>query len=222
MKINKLYPYKTYPRVEGKQGRCYAVNQGRALPSVTTILSKTSDKSFLKEWRQRVGEAEADRIVRQATSIGNRLHENLEEYILQGTAPIGNMLERILTKLVIEKGLVKVDEVWGTEVALFSNELYAGTTDLVGVFEGEPAIMDFKNSLKIKKKEWIGDYFLQMVAYANSHNEMYQTNIQKGVIMMACRTGDYLEFVIEGDEFKEYSDKWYEKLYAYYETYGIE
>jgi genome maintenance exonuclease 1 len=221
MLINPVYTYKPLSRVDHPSGRKYIVGEGRPLPSVTTILSKTKDMSFLNEWKENVGAEEAKRIVTEASSIGNGMHKLLENYIL-GLEMKGQIMTKILAKLVIDKGLCNVSEVWGTEVMLYSKELYAGTTDLVGLHNGVPAIMDFKNSLKEKKKEWIEDYFMQLAAYALSHNEMYGTHIQKGVIMMACRTGKYLEFVIEGDEFTHYETMWANKVCEYYNKFGLE
>lgn len=222
MKITNPYEYKPLERTKGKQGRLYVVGESRPLPSVTTILSKTSDKTGILEWRQRVGEEEANKIVKQATDIGDRLHKNLEDYILIDKKPEGNMLTRILTQMIIKQGLSKVDEVWGCEVNLYAKDLFAGTSDLVGVHQGVPAIMDFKNSRKFKKREWVTDYFLQSVAYAEAHNEMYNTTINKGVVMIACRTGQYVEYIIEGEEFDQYRTMWYDKLYQYYDTYGLD
>lgn len=219
--INK-YPYQTFDRIELNGIRRYDIPGQRPLPSVTTILSGTKDNTPILEWRERVGDKEADRITDEAAAIGQQMHDNLENYILRGTQPQGRLLEQLLTKLVIKNGLINVDEVWGCEVMLYLNELYAGTTDLVGVHNGEPAIMDFKNSLKVKKREWIDDYFLQLVAYTDAHNERYNTDIKKGVIMMACRTGVYQEFILEGDEFKHYQGLWNDKLFEYYDKYGIE
>ena len=222
MIVTNPYEYPVLTRHDGDDGiRCYDPGYGRPLPSVTTILSGTKDNSFLQQWRQSVGEEEADKIVKQATDIGSALHENLEHWILSGQKPTGMMLVRILTDLVIKRGLSKVDEVWGVEVQLYKDELYAGTTDLVGVHQGTPAIMDFKNSRKFKQREWIEDYFLQLVAYGEAHNERFQTDIQKGVIMMAVRDGRYQEFIIEGDEWNHYKDMWYERLYVYYDTHYI-
>jgi len=218
MILTHPYTYKDLSRVDGAHGRCYNVGTDRPLPSVTTILSSTEDKSFLVEWRQRVGDAEADRVVEAATRIGNGLHDNLEQYILTNKEPTGNYLTKTLTNLVIKNGLSKVDEVWGTEVPLYCTELYAGTTDLVGVHEGTPAIMDFKNSSKDKKKEYIESYFLQLAAYAEAHNSMFGTAIKKGVIMMACHSGNYAEFIIEGDEFAHYVELWYNRVFAFYDS----
>ena len=132
----------------------------------------------------------------------------------------GSFMSQALAKVIIKEGLPKVDEIWGTEVALYAKELYAGTTDLIGVHEGIPSIMDFKNSLKDKKREWIEDYFMQLAAYAMAHNEMYGTTIRRGVVMIATRDVKYQEFIIEGDEFDQYTEKWAKKLYAYYDQYG--
>ena len=219
MILQHKFDYKPLSRVDHPSGRKYIVGEGHPLPSVTTILGKTKDLTFLKEWRENVGEKEATRIVTEAGTLGNGMHKLLEKYIL-GEEMKGQFMAITLAKLIIKKGLCKVDEVWGTEVALYSTELYAGTTDLVGLHEGVPAIMDFKNSLKEKKKEWIEDYFMQLAAYALSHNEMYGTDIRKGVVMMATRDGKYLEFVIEGAEFTHYETMWANKVCTYYERFG--
>lgn len=219
MIINKKYDYKPLERVDSPTGRKYIVGQSRPLPSVTTILSKTKDMTFLNEWKARVGQQEATRIVTEASSIGNGMHNLLEKYIL-GQEMKGQVMAVTLANLIIKKGLCKVNEVWGTEVGLYSNDLYAGTTDLVGVHEGIPSIMDFKNSLKTKKKEWIEDYFMQLAAYALAHNEMFGTDINRGVIMMATREGKYQEFIIEGDEFKHYETMWANKVCTYYDQFG--
>src|SRR5215471_12003313 len=138
MIITKPYDYKPIERITGKNGRRYIVGEGRPLPSVTTILSATKDIKPILQWKERVGIEEADRVVTEATSIGNSLHKNLENYILRGIEPEGTLLSKILTKLVIKEGLSKIDEVWGSEVSLYAKDLYAGTADLVGIHTGTP------------------------------------------------------------------------------------
>lgn len=216
------YNYAPLSRIQNEQGRFYEVGQGRPLPSVTTILSATSDETFLLEWRERVGPEEASRILEEALLIGNHLHQNLENYLLGKTERTGPLIAKILTKLIIRKGLCKVSEVWGAEVPLYNPHLYAGTADVIGVHDNVPAVLDFKNSRANKKEEWITTYYCQCIAYANAHNAMYGTNIRKGVIMMGVRDGNYLEFVLEGEKFDHYEDIWNEKLYSYYETHRIE
>lgn len=220
MNIISKFDYRPLERIDHPSGWRYIVGEGRALPSVTTILSKTKDMTFLKEWRANVGEAEATRITTEAAGIGTSMHNNLEKYIL-GKEMAGNLISQILASVIIKEGLTKVNEIWGIEVGLYSTELYAGTTDLVGVHNGSPAIMDFKNSRAAKKKEWIEDYFMQLAAYALSHNEMYGTNIKKGVIMLATRAAKYQEFIIEGDEFTHYETMWANKVCSYYDQFGI-
>jgi genome maintenance exonuclease 1 len=196
------------------------VGEGRPLPSVTTILSKTKDMTHLNAWRAAVGEEKAKQIVTEASGLGTGLHTNLENYIL-GKPIAGTFMQKALAQVIIKNGLCKVDEVWGTEVALYSKELYAGTTDLIGLHENKPSIMDFKNSRSDKKREWIEDYFMQLAAYALSHNEMYGTDIKRGVVMIATRDAKYQEFIIEGDEFTHYETMWANKVCAYYDQYGL-
>jgi hypothetical protein len=220
MLINKKFDYKPLQRFASPSGRKYIVGEGRPLPSVTTILSKTADKTHLIEWAARVGPAEANKIKTEASSLGNGMHKNLENYIL-GIDMSGSYMSKTLANVIIKNGLSNVSEVWGTEVALYSTELYAGTTDLIGIHQGKPSIMDFKNSLRDKKKEWIEDYFMQLAAYILSHNEMYGSDISRGVVMIATRDAKYQEFIIEGDEFKHYEKLWLDRVYSYYEQFGF-
>ena len=220
MLITNKFDYKPLQRCEGPHGRRYIVGEDRPLPSVTTILGKMKDLTHIKAWQERVGVQEAERIKVEAGGLGQSMHTNLENHIL-GLPMKGNIMSQTLAKLIIKKGLCKVSEVWGSEVMLYSTGLYAGTTDLVGIHDGTPAIMDYKNSLKDKKKEWIEDYFMQLGAYALSHNEMFGTDIQKGVVMIATREANYQEFIIEGDEFIHYQKMWADKVCAYYEKYGF-
>lgn len=219
MHIQPKFNYQPLQRTTGPTGRMYIVGQGHPLPSVTTILSSTKDLTHLNEWRNRVGEAEASRITTESSTIGTSLHKNLENYIL-GNKLTGSYLEKTLTQVIIKNGLLHVDEVWGTEVSLYAKDLYAGTTDLVGLHQGIPSIIDFKNSIREKNKDWIEDYFLQLTAYALAHNEMYNTDINRGVIMIVTREGKYQEFIIEGSEFLHYQCKWANKVCEYYDRFG--
>lgn len=221
MQILKKFDYKPLKRVDNGNGRRYIVGEGRPLPSVTTILGKTKDLTHIKQWQARVGLEEANKIKTEASNLGNGMHKNLEKFIL-GEDMDGSFMAQTLAKVIIKQGLPKVDEVWGTEVSLYSKELYAGTTDLIGLHEGIPSIMDFKNSLKDKRREWIEDYFMQLAAYSLSHNEMYGTDIHRGVVMIATRDAKYQEFIIEGDEFTHYETMWAEKVCAYYDQYGMD
>ena len=221
MLIQKKFDYQSLRRIENPDGRRYIVGEDRPLPSVTTILSKMKDMSYLNEWKKRVGKEEAQRIVTEAGTLGNGMHKNLENYVIDKPFT-GSYLSKILAEVIIKNGFPKINEIWGSEVGLYAKKLYAGTTDLIGIHDNSPAIMDFKNSLNDKKKEWIEDYFMQLTAYALAHNEMYGTDISKGVVMIATRDAKYQEFIIEGDEFKHYQNMWVNKLCSYYDRYGFD
>jgi len=217
------YEYPTLKRVTAKSGqRQYTGKDNKPVPSVTTILSDTGDKTALIAWRKRVGEEEANRVSREAAGLGTKVHNALEKYVLGETWEItGNNLISIMAKQMVDKmvrdGMSQIDELWGVEVALISEGLYAGTSDAIGMWNGKPAIIDFKTAKKIKKREWIEDYFMQGCAYALAHNEMFGTNIKQVAILMVDREGQYKDFVIEGDEFDEYCEKWGKRLLDYYE-----
>jgi genome maintenance exonuclease 1 len=221
MLIKHKFDYKPLKRIDTPNGRRYIAGEDRPLPSVTTVLSKMKDMTHIKEWIKRVGPGEADKIKTTASNLGNGMHKNLENYIL-GEEMSGTLMSKALAKVIIKNGLCNVDEIWGSEVMLYSKGLYAGTTDIVGLHAGKPAIMDFKNSLKDKKREWIDDYFMQLAAYSMAHDEMYGTDIKKGVVMIATRDARYQEFIIEDDEFERFKIMWANKLYTYYDTYEIE
>jgi len=217
MKLVNPYKYEPLPRIETGSVRRYDLGNGFPVPSVTTILDATSDKTFLVEWRARLGEEEAEKYTQQSADVGTQLHLNLENYMLHGTPPTGKMLTRLLSKLLIDKALPKISDIWGLEAPLYVTDLYAGTADMIALFNGVPSICDFKNSRKFKKKEWIENYFLQLCAYALAHNTMFGTNINQGVIMVATWDGVYQEFVINGAEFDEYTAKWLNRVEQFYQ-----
>ena len=223
MLIEKIQ-YKKLERVTTAEGRKYVGDDNIPVPSVTTILDKTSDKTALIAWRKRVGEQEANRVSKESAGLGTKVHNAKEKYILGETVEFGNNMVSVMAKdmseLMINEGFTNINEVWGTEIGLIAPGLYAGTTDCVGVHNGEDAIIDFKTSKKIKKEEWIEDYYLQCCAYALAHNEMYGTDIKKGVILMVSRDVKLKEFVIEGARFEMYCDLWTQRLEEYYSKFG--
>jgi genome maintenance exonuclease 1 len=224
--ITRGYDYKPLTRNTSDDGmRFYTCPKtGVYLPSVTTILDHTSDKSFLVEWKKNVGEANAERIRDEAAALGTLLHKHMECYIEGVDRPKGNnLIRRLATRqadIIIEKGLCKVPEAFGFEVPLYYPGAYAGTTDLAGIHEKSEAIMDYKNSRKMKKKEYIDNYFCQCAAYALAHNDSFGTNIQKIVIFMVSRDMEFKEFVVEGNEFYHYCDMWLNRLDQYDATGG--
>lgn len=223
--ITNRYDYQPISRKEVNGKRLYATPDGNAVASVTTILDATKDKTHLIAWKKRVGEQKAQEIVTEAAGVGTRMHKYLEDYIDTGEwpQPGSNPYAQQAHKMAEEikaKALSEVDEIWGSEVNLYMPNMYAGTTDLVGVYRGQPSIMDFKQTNKPKKIEWVQDYFLQLVAYAEAHNEIYGTNIREGHVFMCSRDCQYQQFDIWPNEYEEWRSEWYNRVYAYYEKHG--
>lgn len=217
IKANRKFDYPALERVTFDDGRRYYVSpEGQNLSSVTTILSATADNTGLMEWRAWVGEKKADMIRDEASALGTLMHTHLENYIRQIERPGGNNLIRKMASnmadVVISRGLVNVGEVWGMEEILYMPGLYAGTADLIGIHKGEPAIMDYKTTNKMKSKDKIPDYFCQGAAYALAHNAVHGTNIRKIVIFMVSRDLKFEEYVAEGDEFQYWADRWKARL----------
>jgi genome maintenance exonuclease 1 len=221
------FKYEPLSRVEVNGMRRYATPDGEKLPSVTTVLSATKSeesKQALQNWRRRVGVVKAQEITTEAAGRGTRMHKWLEDYVKTGTIgePGSNpysIQSHKMAQSIIYQGLSKCNEYWGTEVPLYFPKIYAGTTDLVGIHDGDEAILDFKQSNKLKKKEWIDDYFVQLTAYAIAHNEVHGTKIRKGVILMCTADNIYQEFIIEGSEFDHWESKWLARLEQYYTTF---
>ena len=221
MKWNKLYKYPSSTRslVEGQ--RHYDVSNEK-LPSVTTILAATQSdekKESIARWKAKVGENEADRVRDQAASRGSNMHLHLERHILgSGHMDLTDegQVAGDMAQVIIDKGLCDLSEIWGSEVVLYYPGLYAGQTDLVGVYDYENSIVDFKQSNKPKRKEWIDDYFLQLAAYAMAHNCVYDTEITQGVILMCTPDKYFQKFQIKGKEFIKYQHKFLERLDKFY------
>jgi ATP-dependent exoDNAse (exonuclease V) beta subunit len=228
------YNYHSLSRDESTGKRLYATPDGFKVPSVTTILEKTKPaeaREALANWRKSVGEAKANQITTEAANRGTRMHTFLEKYI-KGEELRDNLTNPyaqqslLMAKKVIADGFGAIKEVWGSEVPLYFPELYAGTTDCVGIHEGEESILDFKQSNKPKRIEWIDDYFLQLTAYALAHNEVHGTNIRKGVIMMCVRPPEitpgqwgeplYQQFVLESKDFDMWVGRWCDRVEQYY------
>ena len=224
MYIPNKFNYVPINRVEINGSRRYATPDGEKLPSVTTILTATTTeekKQSLENWRKRVGHQKAQAIVTEAAGRGTRMHKFLEDFVKTGqiSEPGSNpysIQSHQMAQSIINQGLSKCDEYWGTEVPLYYPKIYAGTTDLCGIHDGSEAIMDHKQSNKLKKREWIDDYFIQLAAYASAHNEVHGTKIRKGVIFMCTADNIYQEFIIEGAEFDDWTDKWFKRLEEYY------
>ena len=223
MKLKNVYRYPTTVRetIDGK--RHYAIKSEK-LPSVTTILSATESAEkteALARWREAKGEEIATRIVDEAAARGTAMHKILEKYILEegylDLTNVGRDAHNMAIR-VIEQGLCNVPEYYGTECTLYYPGLYAGQTDLVAIHKGKDAIIDFKQTNKPKKREWVEDYCLQLAAYAMAHNFIYKTKIDKGVIMMCSKDNFYQEFVVEGLEFQKYKHNFLRRVDEYYQA----
>jgi genome maintenance exonuclease 1 len=232
---NPKFDYTPIPRVVVEGKRFYATPDGKNLPSVTTILDKTKSeesREALNRWRRSVGAEKAQQITTEAANRGTRMHTYLEDYVKTGeikertTNPF-SWASHAMAHVVVEKGLKNVNEFWGIEVPLYFPGIYAGTTDGAGIHLNEEAILDYKQSNKPKRREWIEDYFVQLCAYAEAHNEVHGTRIRKGVILMCVKPDvdeqfniikppEYQEFVLEGAEYDKYKDLWWRRVEQFY------
>ena len=226
MKWNKQFIYPKTVRSSINGVRKYSINDEK-LPSVTTILSSTQDASkteSLNKWKARVGEVEAERIKNTAATRGTAMHTYLEHYIKGGKVldltDVGREASS-MGQTIIDKGFPDLEEVWGVECTLYYPGLYAGQTDLCGVYQGRESIIDFKQSNKPKRAEWIEDYKLQLVAYATAHDCIFGTNIEQGVILMCTPDNFFQRFLVNGSEFREYKWKWLRKISDYYRSISV-
>ena len=221
MKWNKLYEYPKSIRSLIKDERHYEIGVQK-LPSVTTILNVTSSdekRASLAKWKAKVGEAEAERVKNTAATRGTAMHSYLE-YHLNGQGLLDLSDEgreaRNMAQTIIDKGLGDLHEIWGNEVVLHYPDLYAGQTDLVGIYQGRDSIIDFKQTNKPKKDEWITDYYLQGAAYATAHDCIYNTNIEQIVVLMCTPDNFFQRFIINGQRFRDYKSDWLRRVDAYY------
>lgn len=232
---NPKFNYEQLKRENLSGSRFYVTSSGHKLPSVTSILEATKPperKQALNEWRQKVGHERAQQITTEAANRGTRMHTYLEHYVKQGELrPRGSnpytWASHAMAEVVISEGLNKVNEFWGVEIPLYFPEIYAGTTDCVGIHDGVESILDFKQTNKPKRREWIEDYFLQLAAYSEAHNELHGTKIRKGVILMCVkpeldqqnyivRPPEYQEFILEGRDYEHFRKIWWKRVEKYY------
>ena len=219
MKKNSKYTYVNVTRTELHGSRTYDV-LGLRLPSVTTVLAKTKDQSYLTRWKNKVGHEEAERIKNLSSKRGTAMHKFIEKYIqksgYEDLTPIGVEAKPMAQK-IIETGLTPVSEYYGAEVTVHYPGLYAGSTDLVCLHNDMETIVDFKQSNRPKKEEWIEDYFLQIAAYAMAHDEVHRSRIRQGIIMVCTPDLYYQEFKIQDADLKRWKHKWLARLDAYHE-----
>ena len=219
IKRNDKYTYVDASRIEDQGTRLYDVN-GSRLPSVTTILGATKDQQFLKNWKAKVGEKEADRIKNLSSKRLTSMHKFLEHYV-QGTGyddltELGQTAKAMAQK-VIDVGLTPVEEYYGSEVTLYYPGLYAGSTDLVCVHNEMDTIVDFKQANRPKREDWIDDYKLQIAAYAMAHDYVHKSNIEQGIIMVCTPDLYYQEFTVSGADLRSWKHKFLKRLDMYHE-----
>jgi hypothetical protein len=222
MQWNNKFSYPKSMRSIVGGSRMYAINQEK-LPSVTSILQATQSeekKASLANWKARVGIAEANRIKNDASNRGTSMHVFLEKYLL-GQLNLELLEEDNKSKKmadeIIEQGIKnKLSEIWGTEATLYYPGKYAGTCDACGVYEGQETIIDFKQSNKPKKEEWIEDYYLQLGAYSLAHNVVHNSNITQGIVLLCTVDNLFQDFRIQGVKLEEYQNKFLNKVEQYH------
>ena len=221
MKKSNKYNYLQGKQItdHGTGTRVYDIDNSR-LPSVTTILGATKNTDFLKKWKAKVGEENAERIKNHSSKRGTSMHKFLESHI-QGVGyndltAIGQEAKPMAEK-IIEVGLTPIEEVYGSEIMLHYPGLYAGSTDLVCLHNDMETIVDFKQANRPKKEEWIEDYFLQIAAYALAHDYTHKSTIRQGVIMVCTPDLYYQEFKVQDSVLRSWKHKFLKRLDMYHE-----
>jgi len=222
IKWNKKFKYPESIRSLINDERHYDIGKEK-LPSVTTILQATQSdekKKILEDWKNRVGADNAENIKNEAANRGSIMHRIIESHLLgQRHADLSDqgMLAGTMAQTIIDEGLEgSMNEIWGTEITLYYPKLYAGASDLAGIYEGRESIMDFKQSNRPKQKAWITDYFLQLAAYATAHNQVHGTSINSGTILMCTKDNYFQKFTVQGVEFQQFMWDWLRRVDLYY------
>jgi hypothetical protein len=216
------YSYGNYFRDDDNGPRTYKVGE-KKVPSVTTILNATQSpekKASLDAWRERVGHQEAQRIMVDASIRGTEMHYVLEQYINgKGYFNLSKKgaQARLMAHRLIEDGLGPLTKVFGSEVNLAYEDQWAGSTDLVAIYDGKPSIIDFKQSNKPKKEEYIIDYYYQIAAYSLAHKKQHGEILQ-GFIAICTKDLLFQGFKMDQSKLSEYEDKWFKKVEQYYST----
>ena len=227
MKWNNKYNYPKSSRSIEDGYRKYLLGDNK-LPSVTTILSATKseeEKAALANWKERVGIKEANRIKTEASSRGTSMHSYIEDYLrgrINESFFESNEQYKNMAKEIIEKGINgKLEEIYGMEETLYYPEQYAGTADLIGVYQGKNVIIDFKQANKPKKTDYIQDYFLQLGAYTLAHDVVHGTKMKAGIILLCTKDILFQEFKIEGAELEMYQNLFLGRVKKFYELNNI-
>lgn len=225
MKLVERFAYHPLTREDGgPNGRVYVDPHGNKLPSVTTILDKTKSeetKKALEAWQRRMGKKKAEEIKNEAAFRGTLMHSYLEKH-LKGLNPQPgtNYYHKHSYKMadIILASYLRpfLDEFWALESALYYPELYAGTTDMIGVYQGIPSIIDFKQTNKPKTDARIEDYKVQLAAYMSAHNKIHGTNITQGVILMCSKDLEPQSWIIKGADMEAATNQWWDRVAQYH------
>ena len=227
MKWNNKFNYPKSSRSIEDGYRKYLLGENK-LPSVTTILSTTKseeEKAALANWKERVGVKEANRIKTEASSRGTSMHSYIEDYLrgrINESFFESNEQYKNMAKEIIQKGINgRLNEVYGMEETLYYPDQYAGTADMIAVYEGKDVILDFKQSNKPKKVDYIQDYFLQLGAYTLAHDVVHGTRMKAGIILLCTKDILFQEFKIEGAELEMYQNLFLGRVKKFYELNNI-
>ena len=192
-------------QINSESGRLYRTLNGNEYPSITTVLSKTSDNTWLEKWKARIGEKEAEKISKYSAIRGTALHSYCEDY-LNNIEPIVDILD-VEAFNSFKKVLPNINNIYAMENRLYSDKFEtAGTTDLIAEYEGIISVIDWKTSRRVKNKSQISNYFIQCVFYALAFYEMFRIPISQIVIVM------YVDDCIDPIVFKENVKDWVEEF----------
>ena len=212
------YVYEKLERIDTSNGRVYKLAENVHVPSVTTVLDRTKDKAALEAWAFRIGQAEADRKKDEAAYSGTWMHKTLESILSGEPLSLGRdwlaMKGHEMAFTLANRYFDSISAIHGSEVGLHYQERYAGTTDLVATYRGKLAIIDFKQSVRPKRHEYITDYFHQLAAYAVAHDWRHGTAIDYAAVLISVQDGTTQEFTTAGREFQEFKAQWMVRLTA--------
>ena len=227
MKWNNKFNYPKSTRSIEDGSRKYLMGDEK-LPSVTSILQATKseeDKASLENWKQRVGYTQANKIKTEASNRGTSMHSYIEDFLrgrINESFFESNEQYKNMAKEIIEKGINgRLEEIYGMEETLYYPKRYAGTADIIAVFEGKDVVIDFKQANKPKKIDYIQDYFLQLGAYTLAHDVVHGTKMKAGIILLCTKDILFQEFKIEGVELEMYQNLFLGRVKKFYEMNNI-
>ena len=220
--IQHNFPQLLQENVDGV--RRYVTPSGEKYPSVTTVLSDYNKEGIL-EWRKKVGEEKANQISRAATTRGTGVHKALELYLKNEDVSSLEMMPNVKSLFVRMKKEIeeKVNNIHCLEDRLYSHKLkLAGTVDCIADFRGKRSVIDFKTSIRLKKKENIGNYFMQCAAYADMFTEMTSLPIEQVIVLIGVDTANFCQTLkIDGDELNHYRGELTKYIDAYYAKHSL-